>query len=61
MEDIKKHINNGLETLSKIKETHTLGAEPQMVKIAKTSKYYYQKCLIKIGSIQELLEFIVNF
>lgn len=38
MDDIKKHINNGLDALSKMKETHKLGVEPKMVKIAKTSK-----------------------
>lgn len=38
VDDIKKYINNGLETLMKLKETYKLGIEPRMVKIAKTSK-----------------------
>jgi hypothetical protein len=34
-----KHVNNCQEALSKIKETNKLGVAPEMVKIAKTSRF----------------------
>ncbi len=37
MDDIRKHIKNGLDTLGKIRETHKLALEPEFVKIGKTS------------------------
>ena len=35
--DMQKHINNCLESLAKMKETHKLGCEPEYVKAGKTS------------------------
>jgi len=41
VDDIKKHIKNGLDTLGKIRETHKLALDPEFVKIGKTSIFAF--------------------